>query len=152
MRKKLLQEGGYCDVRGDRGGATNFGITQEVLEKFRDRPVAIGDVKELTKEEAREIYRANYWIPTRCADLPKGVDLEVFDFAVNSGAQRSLRHLQQVTGVHDDTSLGPVTLAAIKAHDPKELIARLASDRLEFCRSLGDEQFKLFGKGVDQTN
>ncbi|MGH9776737.1 MAG: glycoside hydrolase family 108 protein [Candidatus Acidiferrales bacterium] len=143
----LVQEGGYCNDAGDHGGATNYGIAHETLAEWRDCPVTIADVKELTKDEAREIYRANYWIPTRCADLPKGVDLEVFDFAVNSGVRRSLRRLQQVTGVHDDSSLGPVTLAGIKAKEPKELIAKLASDRLEFLRSLGDDQFKRFGKG-----
>ena len=39
----------------------------------------------MTKAEAVEIYRANYWIPARCGDLPGGIDLMVFDFGVNAG-------------------------------------------------------------------
>ena len=133
----LLEEGGYCV---DDGGATNFGITHATLAKWRGTPDCTPEeVKALTKQEATEIYRAKYWIPTRCADLPKGVDLLVFDFAVNSGPIVSIKHLQKVVGVKDDSSIGPVTLGALKAIDPKDLINRLAADRLEFLQGLGHE-------------
>jgi type IV secretory pathway VirB10-like protein len=140
----LMEEGGFCV---DDGGPTNFGITHRTLADWRSvADCSIEDMKTLTKHEAGEIYRAKYWIPTRAADLPKGVDLLVFDFAVNSGVVTSIKHLQSVVGVREDSSLGPVTLAALRAIDPKELIGRLASDRLEFLRGLG-EKWNAYGKG-----
>ena len=42
-----------------------MGITQGTLAAWRGRPVSIEEVRALTEEEAREIYRANYW--TCCA-------------------------------------------------------------------------------------
>ena len=140
----LVEEGGFCV---DDGGPTNFGVTHQTLAAWRGVPDCTADeVKALTKREACEVYRAKYWIPTRCADLPKGVDLLVFDFAVNSGVRTSIMHLQKAVGVHEDSSFGPVTLAAVKAIDPKELIGRLTSDRLDFLRSLGDK-WNVYGKG-----
>jgi lysozyme family protein len=140
----LLEEGGYCV---DDGGATNFGVTHRTLAEWRGAAdCSPEEVKALTKREATEIYRAKYWIPTRCADLPKGVDLLVFDFAVNAGPSAAIKHLQKVVGVKDDSSIGPVTLGALKAIDPKELINRLAADRLEFLQSLGNE-WTVYGKG-----
>jgi lysozyme family protein len=140
----LLEEGGFCV---DDGGPTNFGITHRTLADWRGAADCGADeVRALTKREAGEIYRAKYWIPTRSADLPKGVDLLVFDFAVNSGVATSIKHLQKVVGVLDDSSLGPVTLGALKAIDPKELISRLANDRLEFLKGLGDK-WAVYGKG-----
>jgi lysozyme family protein len=140
----LLEEGGFCV---DDGGATNFGVTHKTLADWRGvQDCSAEEVKALTKREATEIYRAKYWIPTRCADLPKGVDLLVFDFAVNSGPSVAAKHLQKVVGVKDDSSIGPVTLGALKAIDPKELISRLAADRLEFLQGLGNE-WTVYGKG-----
>jgi len=131
----LLEEGGYCV---DDGGPTNYGITHATLAKWRGVADCTADeVKALTKDDAIEIYRAKYWIPSRCADLPRGVDLVIFDFAVNSGPVVALKHLQKVVGVKDDSSIGPVTLGALKAIDPKDLINRLSADRLEFLQSLG---------------
>ena len=45
----------------------------------------VGDVKALTKAEAGQIYRKNYWDVIKGDQLPPGVDYAVFDFAVNSG-------------------------------------------------------------------
>jgi len=141
----LRAEGGYSDNPHDPGGPTNFGITQKVLEEHRGKPVSAEDVKHLTREEAKEIYRAKYWLPMNCAMLPGGVDLEVFDFGVNVGPSRSIKHLQKVLGLKEDGSMGPMTLAAVNATDPKELMIKLAHDRQDYYRSL--PTFTQFGKG-----
>jgi lysozyme family protein len=86
----LKFEGGYVDHPADPGGATNLGITIGTLSKWRGRPVSKADVKELTKDEAAQIYRKNYWNAINGDALPRGVDLSVWDFGVNSGPSRGL--------------------------------------------------------------
>lgn len=64
------EEGGYSNNKNDKGGKTNFGVTQISLDEyFRTRskksPAIEGmpkDVKDITKEQADEIYYQNYYI------------------------------------------------------------------------------------------
>jgi lysozyme family protein len=80
----LKFEGGYSNHPLDPGGATNRGITQAVLARHRGCAVSKDDVKSLTKKEAGAIYRKSYWDACRCAQLPSGSDLAVFDCAVKA--------------------------------------------------------------------
>jgi hypothetical protein len=142
----LAQEGGFSQSPADPGGATNLGITHATLEGWRGRPTSVEDVRELTRQEAVEIYRSNYWLPARCADLPSGIDLMVFDCGVNSGPRIAVKMLQKSIGVIDDGSVGPKTLAALQnAEDRKSIINQLSEARLAFCRSLPN--FDAFGAG-----
>ncbi|MBP0443160.1 glycoside hydrolase family 108 protein [Roseomonas sp. SSH11] len=141
----LRAEGGFVNHPADPGGATNMGITRRTLAEFREADVTVDDVRALTRAEAREIYRALYWNPMRCAELPAGIDLMVFDFGVNAGPRRSLRMLQRCLGVAADGAVGPITLAAAGACRAPELIARLAEERLAYYRGLSS--FGQFGRG-----
>lgn len=141
----LQQEGGFVDNPADPGGATNLGITKATLEDFREKSVTVDDVRNLTKDEAQEIYRAKYWNVMRCNDLPPGIDLMVFDFGVNAGPQRSVKLLQKVAGVTTDGSVGPITLAAVRAANPADLVSRFAQGRMDHYRSLST--FDTFGRG-----
>jgi hypothetical protein len=144
-------EGGYTNDPHDRGGPTNFGITQADLTEWRGHDVSADDVKNMTKEEAREIYRSNYWNPMQCSDLPNGIDLEVFDFGINAGPRRSIKMLQQVIGVTDDGSIGPITMSAAKAADSHTVIQSFSEHRLNYYRSLAE--WPHFGAGwTNRTN
>jgi lysozyme family protein len=150
----LGHEGGFSDHPKDPGGATNFGITHKTLAEFRDvDSVTKEDVRNLTRDEAKEIYRARYWLPLRCNDPPPGVDLMVFDFGVNAGVGRAARTLQACAHVTTDGSIGPITMAAVRAIDPKRLIVDMAEARERFYRGLPD--FDTFGRGwlrrLDET-
>ena len=132
----LAAEGGYVDDPMDPGGATNFGITLDVLRQWRHGPVTKDDVRTLGRDEAGAIYRTSYWNASRCPDLPAGVDLMVFDASVNIGNGRSARFLQEALGVAVDGSIGPLTLAAADGKPAACIIDDLARLRLAFYRSL----------------
>lgn len=138
-------EGGYVDHPSDPGGATNLGITRATLAKARGRSVTKADVKALTREEAGRIYRRSYWDAVRADDLPAGLDLALFDFAVNSGPGRAIRSLQAVLGVASDGRIGPGTLAAAAAASPGATIRALTRERLRFLRALST--WPVFGRG-----
>ena len=152
----LVQEGGYTNDPNDRGGPTNLGITMAELQAWRGdgHTVTVDDVKNLTKNEAQEIYRTNYWNPMRCADLPKGIDLVVFDFGVNAGTRTSIKALQTVVGVTSDGSIGPVTISAVTATDPHTVVQNFSARRLDCYRSLtGPTGWPTFGTGwTNRTN
>jgi lysozyme family protein len=141
----LSAEGGYVDDPQDPGGATNMGITLSELSVWRHTAVTKADVQALTSTEAAAIYRANYWNATRCPDMPPGVDLMVFDAAVNNGTGRSAKFLQQAVDVAQDGSIGPATLTAVAAAPVAPLITALASERTAFYQSLST--FSRFGAG-----
>ena len=144
----LEKEGGYVNDPNDPGGRTNHGITARTYADFHEKPldeVKDEEIKGLSEEDAKEIYRAKYWTAARCDDLPAGVDLCVFDFAVNAGVRTSIKLLQELVHVTADGSVGPITVAAANTCDAKDVIARFADRRLAYYKSLST--FKNFGKG-----
>jgi lysozyme family protein len=141
----LQHEGGFVEHPRDPGGATKFGITRETLSRARGYPVSVEDVRELTRVEAVAVYRRLYWDVLRADELPPGIELAVFDLAVNSGPVRAVRMLQNVLGVPADGIIGPVTLKAARHADPTETIRRLTQVRLGFLGRLAT--WPVFGRG-----
>ena len=138
-------EGGYSDDPRDPGGPTRFGVTQATLARARGRPVSAEEVKALGRDEAADIYRHLYWDAVRGDELPAGVDLAVFDGAVNAGPRRAVLLLQKALGVQQDGVIGPLTLEAALGADPSTLISRYSAARLAWLRSLPG--WKTFGRG-----
>jgi lysozyme family protein len=141
----MRHEGGFVHHPRDPGGATKFGITRETLSQATGRPVSVEDVRALTRAEAVTVYQGLYWDVVRADELPPGLDLAVFDLAVNSGPVRAVRMLQTVLGVAADGIVGPVTLSAAWQADPTETIRRLTRARLGFLGRLA--AWPVFGRG-----
>jgi len=99
----LAHEGGYTDgSSGDPGGATNFGISKRAYPDL--------DIKALTPEVARGIYRRDYWWKCQCDALPADLAFAVFDCAINQGQDAAIRILQDCARVKQDGVFGPATL------------------------------------------
>jgi lysozyme family protein len=142
----LASEGGFSDDPQDPGGATMDGVTQAVYDNWRasheqsPRPVSVIDPNEV-----EAIYRSLYWNAVRGDDLPCGVDYCTFDFAVNSGAHQAKLCLQRALDVPVDGVIGPVTLKAVDAADPRRVINGVCSERLAYLRTL--KTWRRFGNG-----
>lgn len=127
-------EGGYTE---DQGGRTNRGVTEKVYKAWRkEKGLPEKDILEITKEEARQIFKDRYWVPSRAAELPWPLSLAVVDLAFNAGTGRSTELLQLVAGVEPDMQFGPKTMAAVKALDPKLAAVRLTDMRQGYCVGL----------------
>jgi len=124
----LAREGGYVDDPHDRGGATNFGITQATLAAWRNDPHA--DPKTLGEEEAKQILQSQYMLKPGFDKLPPTLQEQMVDFGVHSGPMVAIRHLQAILGVEVDGILGPKTLAAIPNHDMRWLCQELVKSRV----------------------
>lgn len=110
----LEREGGFTDDPVDRGGATNMGITQKEYDVWsRAQGIERRSVANIARAEAAMIYRQDYWDACRCSLLPDGVDLFVFDSAVQHGVKWAIRLLQRALGVDDDGVMGQQTMSAL---------------------------------------
>lgn len=123
-------EGGYVHDPNDPGGETKWGISK--------RSYPLVDIAALTREDAKTIYRRDFWDRIHADRLPEGAAFQVFDFAVNSGISTAVRCLQRAIGVADDGHWGPVSQAAANAMTESDLIMRLNGERLDFMTRLSN--------------
>lgn len=141
----LKHEGGWSDHPRDPGGATMKGVTLAVFRRFYGEDCSKDDLRGITNKQLENIYRTDYWDRCWCDDLPDGVDLAVFDTAVNSGPSRSIRFIQEAVNAEVDGAIGPKTLTKILNGEPKKLINGMLDQRLDFLQSL--DTWDTFGKG-----
>lgn len=151
----LHHEGGYVNHPKDPGGETNMGVTKRVYEKWcMENDLQQKDMKDLEFNDVAPIYKENYWDRVKADQLPAGLDLCVFDWAVNSGTGRAAKKLQGMIGTTVDGGIGPNTLKALNAYVQIEglesTIATYTDIRQNFYESLST--FDTFGKGWTRRN
>lgn len=141
-------EGGdrFTDDPRDPGGPTKHGITRSTLSAWRKQDCTADDVEALTAEEAGQIRRALYWNKVCGDQLPAGLDLMLYDCAINEGPGTAARVVQWCLGVDADGLIGPVTLSGIHLWpDPVGLIRKASDRRRTIYRGLSG--FPVFGNG-----
>lgn len=78
IAKLLEKEGGYVNDKDDPGGETKYGISKRAYPHL--------NIKELTKSQAEQIYRLDYWNKFTLDEQPNQVIAElIFENAVNMG-------------------------------------------------------------------
>lgn len=137
IERILNHEGGYVNHKDDPGGETKWGIAKRSYPHL--------DIKNLTKEEAKEIYYHDFWKPLAAWALPKSFAFQALDATVNHGAGNTLRWIQRTVGVADDGWIGPHSLHAIRQTDPVDLVLGFFAERLEFYTKL--RGWPTFGRG-----
>lgn len=154
LTRVLVYEGGYSNHPADPGGVTLEGVIQRVYDAYRQRrglpqkpltPAMRGTAS--WNAERDEIYRMQYWDKVRGDELPPGVDLVVFDGAVNSGPVQSVKWLQRALRMNNaDGSIGESTMATLDAcPDYDALVADICARRLAFLHQL--KTWGTFGQG-----
>ena len=146
----LHHEGGYVNHPKDPGGETNLGVTKRVYEEWGGTK----NMRDLTVEDVAPIYKKNYWDRVKADQIPEGLNLCVFDWAVNSGTGRAAKKLHGLIGTSVDGGIGPNTLRALKLYCETEGVEAAISEytkiRQEFYESLST--FDTFGRGWTRRN
>ena len=118
----IAKEGGYTDDPADSGGKTIWGITEFVARSFGYE----GDMKNMTRDQAKEIYKTQYWLQPKFDKVfalsPK-IAGELFDTGVNTGVGTASRMLQRAlnalnngaTAYPDMTVDGSIGVMSLKA-------------------------------------
>lgn len=141
-------EGEYSNDAHDPGGPTRLGITYIDYARWLKVPenkVTAKMVKEMPVSVVNAIYKMWYWDEVSADQLPSGIDYFVCDSGLLSGVGKARHWLQQCSGVTTDGIIGPVTLSAVAAREPKELLASLVALRRRYLRSLAG--WRHFGRG-----
>lgn len=120
----LKHEGGYVNDPRDPGGETKFGIAK----KFYPNE----DIKNLTTERAKAIYREDYWLKAKCDQMPLAIGMMVFDSAVNQGTVASAKILQRALKVADDGVIGSGTIRALGSVKTADLLKEMAAQRAKY--------------------
>jgi len=147
IRVTLGEEGGYSDRKADRGGATNYGVTQRTYDEFcklSGRPQR--PVKQISMEEVLLIY-GTYWKDAHCSYIPEPLDVLVFDAAINHGPRRAIKLLQQTLGVDVDGIAGRGTMQALHEEMTNGDIVELCTLYLEHRKNFFNE---IIAKRPDQ--
>ena len=137
----ITHEGGFSNHPDDPGGATMYGVT-EVVARANGH---IGPMRDFTLNQAKAIYRKQYWDACQCEVMPEPVKYPLFDAAVNSGPGQAIKWLQAAAGVKADGVIGPMTRQAVNLADPYALCKAMIGRRLRFMTDL--KNWPSFSKG-----
>jgi lysozyme family protein len=137
----IAREGGFVDHPEDRGGPTKYGVTLASLQRWRQHPCQKSDIQTLTEPEARQILTELFLIqPGFQLIADQSLRAFVTDWGVNSGPTNAIKALQDAVSVTQDGVLGPQTIKAINAMDPRLLFLRVFASRLKFIGHLLSRQ------------
>jgi lysozyme family protein len=109
----LENEGGYVSDPADPGGETHWGISKRAYPNL--------NITDLTKEQATEIYRRDFWRFDGIEN--QAVATKIFDAFVNMG-HTAIKILQKLLGATVDGNYGPQTERLVNAEDPAQLLSR----------------------------
>lgn len=138
IRFILRWEGGYANDPNDPGGETKFGISKRAHPEV--------DIKELTQEDAIEIYYERYWLESLVPALPAEIRLAYFDSVINQGPGAAAKMLQEAAGgIKVDGAIGPNTLKKLYDVDVDAMLVNfLALRALRYTRTM---KFDIYGRG-----
>ena len=85
----VLEIDGGEKIVVDTGGTTKYGISEKGTGLNAD------EIKSLTKRKAIEIYRKQYYKPSKCDKIPDHLQESFFDCVVNQGQSRATKILQK---------------------------------------------------------
>lgn len=138
LRTLFEQWGALADHPSDPGGMTNLGVTRHVWERWVGREVPESEMRALTPELVTPMFKATLWDAIGGGELPSGVDVVVFDLAVNSGPRYAVQVLQKLLGAELGGLVNPDMLSRASSADPSKLISDYTEERLAYLRMIPD--------------
>jgi lysozyme family protein len=139
-------EGGYESPENaiknkDPGGETNFGISK--------RQYPNEDIKNMTLDRAKLIYKRDYWDVVKCEQLPFPLNIFVFDSAVNQGCDKKANFaaqklLQKTLNLPMDGIIGMQTIQKAQSANIETCALYMADRALRYT---GTRNFDVSGRG-----
>lgn len=149
FERVIGHEAGYTDNPKDAGnwtgGKVGIGVLKGTKYGIAANTYPDLDIKNLTLEQAKEIYYNDWWIACGIDRFSSAMQFQMFDAAFNHGLRNASKILQRAVGVNDDGIIGGITLSAVNAMSENDLLLKFLSYRLRFFASL--KSFDSFGRG-----
>lgn len=134
-------EGRFQNIHGDRGNWTTgvVGKGQRKGTKFGISAMTYPDldIENLTVEDAKRIYRRDWWDKLQMDLFKPALSYQMFDAAINHGMGNATKMLQRAVAVADDGAIGPVTRRAVDITPLDDLLMLFLAERLEFMTYVG---------------
>lgn len=134
---------GFANDPDDLGGATMCGVTLATFTEYcrrkgYPRPTIVR-LKAITYKEWLEILKTMFWDKWKADQINnESIALILVDWVWGSG-KYGIAIPQKAIGVTADGIVGPKTIAAVNAKDPKQLFDLIRKERLAYieriCRS-----------------
>ena len=138
----LKWEGGFVNDPADLGGATNMGATIGTwkscgYDKDGDGDIDVDDLRLLTREDVvNRVLKPHYWDRWKADDIKsQSVANILVDWVWASGVH-GIKIPQRLLGVTVDGIVGPKTLAAVNARNPRELFDMIKIARFDFIEDI----------------
>lgn len=142
-------EGKFTDDKNDRGNWTTGIIGKGILKGTKYGISAMTypdfDIKNLTLDQAKDIYKRDWWDKLNADNLDPAIVFQVWDFAINAGMGTAKRKLQKSVGMAEDGIIGPLTIKAIQKADLNDVLMKFNAERLNHYTSLST--WPRYGKG-----
>lgn len=149
FQRLIAHEGGYSTDHNDpgnwTGGKVGVGVKKGTKYGIAANTYPNLDIKNLTLNQAKEIYKKDWWDKLGGNGLHSAITFQLWDFAINAGKKRAIMELQQAVGVTADGVIGPKTISAVNSHDLNDVLLTLTAERLKFYTSL--KTWPTYGKG-----
>lgn len=149
FKRVIGHEGNYQCDREDRGNWTSGIVGKGQLKGTKYGISAMSypslDIKNLTLDQAKEIYHREFWQRVQGDDLHPAIAYQLFDSSVNHGIGNAIRFLQRAVGVIDDGQIGAITLAAINQLSIDDVLKLFNAERIEFFTKIST--FERNGRG-----
>lgn len=134
----LKHEGGYVNHPKDPGGETNFGISKRQYPHL--------NIKALKVEDAKAIYRVDYWQKFGCDKMPWPLACVFFDCVVNHNPSRPVIWLQRCLGLPVTGRIDSSVIEATqRCYNPLYVATEVMVLRGEYWASLST--YPHFGRG-----
>lgn len=129
-------EGGFQNDQRDRGNWTGGEVGKGELKGTKFGLAAMTypelDICNLTIDQAKAIYKRDWWDKFCMWRYPAAMQYQMFDAAINHGVGRANQMLQRALGVTADGKVGPITLDAANKADLNDLLLRFIAERLQY--------------------
>ena len=123
-----MRKTGYVNNPADPGGETKFGIAKNANPNV--------DIKSLTWDSAKALYKRKYWDPLCLDQVQPKVAILIFDCSVNHGPVQAAKFLQGIVGATEDGQVGPKTLQMVGAMAESDIVTRVLDRRRRFFKYL----------------
>ena len=152
----LEREGNLSENLADSGGTTNYGISLRFLRALSEEkqrkygifePITEQTIRELTQDQAKFIYRGEFWDASRFSDIRSQLVCDyLFDTCVNCGIHAGIKILQRSLWalmfsrayISDDGILGDFTLERTNLILPDLIMPVLVASRAAYYHLLAE--------------
>lgn len=149
FERLIGHEGKFTNDRQDRGNWTTGVIGKGELKGTKYGISAMTypdlDIKSLSLQQAKKIYKRDWWDKINADQIDTALVFQVWDFAINAGMGTAKRKLQKAVGVVEDGMIGKQTIQAINNTELNDVLMKFNAERLKYYTSLST--WSRYGKG-----